>query len=129
MTCLIAVPGDVADDLVKAHLLRNIFQAVKSEVLECIGRVSADLLEDWLASEDRGRLGSFLYPGCYVDTISDEVIARDNNVCEVNTYPQWELGLPPRAHFIRMIFPLNLDTTAHSVHGAGKLRQGRIPCR
>ncbi len=63
---------------------------MKPEVFEYIRGASADLFEYRLAGENRGGFGSFLYPGRDVDTITDQIIARYNNVREMNTDPQGE---------------------------------------
>jgi hypothetical protein len=99
---------------------------MKPEVFESVGRVPPDLFEYRLAGENRRGLSSSLYPGRDVDTIADQIIARDDNVREMYTDPQGEPCRSTGRNVVCMNFPLNLDAAAHRVHRAGKLHHGRI---
>src|SRR5262245_33544398 len=70
--------------------------------------------------------GNLLYSRCNIDTISNQIIARDDDVREVDANTQMQPNSRTRDDFVGTDLFLNLDTGPNRVHWAGKLRKRRI---
>ena len=88
-----------------------------------------DLLVNSLRDADGAGLGESLKAGGDVDAITEDVVAVDDHVAEIDTDPQFETSVRRDRVVDRRDRPLHLDGAVHRVDDTRKIRQQAVARR
>ena len=118
MICQLNPPG--------LHRLDNILEGLWSHIVTDNVDLAPDLPKGIIRHADPARFGDALKAGSNVDAISEDVVVIDDDVPDVDAYPQ----LDPRIlRHIGVLFghgALDFNGTTDRIHGAGELNQQAV---
>jgi hypothetical protein len=100
---------------------------VLENLLSCVDKVGCHLASNLppsvLRNRDAARFSNSLDQCCDVDAISQDVLTLNDDVADVDAYPELDRICLGPTGIVFSKLSLNLDGAGDSIHGAGELHQ------